>query len=604
MSRQSFYYSDVPYLQALQGLYKALQSQEALVRVTGVPQTGKSALCEKLMLYMQHKDYRVVYFRYAVESPDMLRTLLARELDLPNASNFARMLEDVPLSDDSKPLILLFDDAHLLGDTTLLEIFRLMQVQSGAARKLNIVLCGEPLLDQRLSRRPELKSLMMHISHSFALQPMTSVEIPGFVRAFMQKAGLAELQLESAALTYLYRATNGLPGAARTLCNALVAARLGSSSLEPVGKAELVELVRQSQETASGTLPSGTRFRESNRWVVLGPLAIVVVIASIAMLYQQLLGSRQVSPADAEPATSPVVADLDSPFAGPAADDTVTSPAEIVIPEINVMEIDAVAPDAPFAEEPVVSDSDLVLVTAAERGVAEAEIVEPVYDEVSADPLLAADSDRTQVEVVQEALVAVSPLPDSNQIAPAPGPASAQEPESAVLPPMPEPESSVPGVAAVAATVPAKVSETVFETISNTTTATTPVAVIQDASETATMTVGQALERDVRRWMAAWQGQNLEDYFSSYHPEFVPRYHDSRQRWQQDRSRVIGNARSITLAMSEFEILTSAADRVEVQFWLDYASPTYADSTQKKLALAILDGRWLILEEINLQVRS
>ena len=44
---------------------------------------------------------------------------------------------------------------------------------------------------------------------------------------------------------------------------------------------------------------------------------------------------------------------------------------------------------------------------------------------------------------------------------------------------------------------------------------------------------------------------------------------------------------------------------VEVQFWLDYESPTYADSTQKKLILlAGADGRWLIFEEINLQVRA
>ncbi len=105
-----------------------MSSREALVRLTGLPKTGKSALCEKLMLYMQHKNYRVVYFRYAVESPDMLRTLLARELNLPSAANFARMLEDVPQSGDGKSLILLFDDAHLLSFTTLLEIYRLMQV--------------------------------------------------------------------------------------------------------------------------------------------------------------------------------------------------------------------------------------------------------------------------------------------------------------------------------------------------------------------------------------------------------------------------------------------------------------------------------------------
>lgn len=603
MSRQSFYYSDAPYVQTLQGLYKALLSQEALVRLTGLPQTGKSTLCEKLMLYMQHKDYRVVYFRYAVESPDMLRTLLARELDLPNTSNFARMLEDVPLNSSAKPLILLFDDAHLLSHTTLLEIFRLMQVQSGAARKLNIVLCGEPLLEQRLSRRPELKSLMMHISHSFALQPMANIEMPGFVLTYMQKAGLEELQLDPAAMTYFYRATNGLPGAARTLCSALVAARRGSGSLDPVGKAELIELVRQTQESASGALPSGTQFRESNRWVVLGPVAIVVVIVSIGMLYQQLLGSRDANVADAATATSPIGADLDSPFAEAAEVDAAASLAEIVIPEVNTIELETGAIAAPIVAEPAVSDSDLVLVSAAQRGVAQAEIVEPVFDEVTAAEPSADVAVNTQVEVIEQAIVADSPLPDSALVLPTPVPPLAPElqPE-AVQEIETAPVEITATIPTPASTVPATAGATI--SLAEIAPQTTAVAASQDFIESSSLTVVQALERDVSRWIAAWQEQNLEDYFASYHAQFVPRYHDSRQRWQQDRSRVIGNARSITLAMTEFEILISAPERVEVQFWLDYASPTYADSTQKKLVLAIQDGRWLILEEINLQVRS
>ena len=67
---------------------------------------------------------------------------------------------------------------------------------------------------------------------------------------------------------------------------------------------------------------------------------------------------------------------------------------------------------------------------------------------------------------------------------------------------------------------------------------------------------------------------------------------------------MFSNARSIQLGMTEFEIIASTPQRIEVQFWLDYASATYKDSTQKKLILEEQDGRWLIVEEVNLQVRS
>ena len=43
---------------------------------------------------------------------------------------------------------------------------------------------------------------------------------------------------------------------------------------------------------------------------------------------------------------------------------------------------------------------------------------------------------------------------------------------------------------------------------------------------------------------------------------------------------------------------------IEVHFWLAYESPSYADNTLKKLLLSNEAGSWLIVEEINLEVRS
>lgn len=617
MSRQSFFYSESPYLQALQGLYKALSSSEALVRLTGLPKTGKSSLCEKLMLYMQHKNFRVVYFRYAVESPDMLRTLLARELDLPNAANFARMLEDVPQDGEGKSLILLFDDAHLLSYTTLLEIYRLMQVQSGAERKLNIVLCGEPLLDQRLNRRTELKTLAMHISHNFMLHPMTNAEIAGFMGAYMKKAGLPEIKLEPAALSYFCRATGGLPGATRTLCNALVTAQIGADEGRQVSKAGILKLVRQVQETAADALPTATENRVSSQWAVLGPVAVVVIGASIGTLYQQLLGSAEVNSVTAVTESSAEVSALDSPFAETPEAVADGATADVTVPAIE-QTIPAPVIAAPaVADEPIViSDSDLVLVSAAERGVAEIEIVEPVFEEVTAvaaptiqqaaiaqpAEIAALPTNTAEVALLEEVeaeiaseIAVVEPETDADADAEAVIETENASVETAAL----EPGAEVMLVAEVNVVQDnnAPKSDDVISTAATT-------EVIEPPNDSVQLPEIAAVEVNLSDWMAAWQAQNLNGYFASYHPEFAPRYHPSRERWQADRSRVISNARSIILTMTEFEVLASTPDRVEVQFWLDYASATYKDSTQKRLILEELDGRWLIIEEVNLQVRS
>jgi hypothetical protein len=96
----------------------------------------------------------------------------------------------------------------------------------------------------------------------------------------------------------------------------------------------------------------------------------------------------------------------------------------------------------------------------------------------------------------------------------------------------------------------------------------------------------------------------MDRYFASYDEEFEPRYDDTLNRWRRNRTRVITNAGSITLSLSEFSLVAEDDSTVEVNFWLDYESPTYSDSTLKKVVLSNQSGRWLILEEVNLQVRA
>ena len=125
-----------------------------------------------------------------------------------------------------------------------------------------------------------------------------------------------------------------------------------------------------------------------------------------------------------------------------------------------------------------------------------------------------------------------------------------------------------------------------------------------------------SVEQTVRNWVTAWEEQALDNYFSSYHPDFEPRYHRNRNAWHDNRQRVIGGASRISLELTDFVIVSEDADLIEVHFWLAYQSPTYRDDTRKKLILRKQvapdqsDGtteteiRWLILEEINLEVRA
>lgn len=631
MAKPVFYFSDGPYLQVLQGLVRALTVPESLVKLLGKPRTGKSLLCEKLAYFMRHKGYRVVYFHYAIESPDMLRTVLARELDLPVASNFSRMIEEIPATPDGKPVILIFDNAHLLTDVTLLEIYRIAQIQSGATRVLNVVLCGESALEQKLLSRKELNSLRMQMSHTFVLKAMTPEVLGQFLLAYLGKVGLPGLQLDAAALRYVYKCSQGYPEQTLELCKLIVAARQGSVELSIMTKPELVGLVRQAQDNGSEHRLPGSQFRETNPWVILGPLAAVIIIASLALIYETLADEEVTgNPVTQEAVASETIASrfADAESAPPVVSSGITLP-EALVAAAAAPELSEIVEE----EEAVISDSELVLVTAAERGIADAAISEPLFESVqdtaevaeavtvdiaSASPMLAAGPLVASEETVAVVVTAGSVRSDSFEAATV-ADSTVALPSIPVAVPVAEFSASpavafteTPAIAFTetqsAALAPIDVS-TVMPTavlVSNSVelgTESSQATEITEASPDST-SISTAVEAVVRAWLVSWEGQDLEAYFAAYHSAFVPRYHSSRQRWQQDRDRVISNAGRISLTMTDYRVISRDAGQAEVQFWLAYRSPRYSDDTLKKLVLSRRDDKWLILEEVNLEVRG
>lgn len=601
MAIQTFYFSDGPYLQAMQGLHAALSGSEAFVKFIGQPRTGKSGVCEKLAQFMRLKDYRVVYFDYPIESPDMLRSMLAKELEIPDSFNILRHLEDALVVEAEKPLIIIFDDAHLVSDITLIEIYRLAGVQVQQKRIINIVLCGEPELERRLSSKKQFKSLLQHVSHNFLLEPMDAATTSHFLIAFLEKMGLPGLQLEPAAQNQFYKSCKGFPGPAYSLCQLVFSLRQGSEEMQPVSKEELLRAIRSID--SEQPVPSSL-LREGNRWMLFGPVAAVVVIASLALLVRQLNPQQAESEfeetaslaveATTEPAASVVAA---SPFAvdeiglgnSTGSTSVSASPQPEVRPSQPVEE--PAAELAAGGEELPVSDSNLALVTAQERGISNELITEPLFEQMQSDTDAASDSPQPALSLIDES------APDDNVAKLAnvtlTRPMLALDDEEIEIP-VEETEIEAPQNVVEAAAEVATPESTPAEP--------TPEESVEGSFPLSPQQI-------VQDWLEAWEGQDLESYFASYAEGFVPRYHRSKAAWLSNRERVISNASQISLEMSDFVLIGEDAETIEVHFWLAYRSPSYRDNTRKKLILKKSppndrgEVALLILEEINLEVR-
>lgn len=646
---QSFYFSDGPYLQALQGLYGALCAPGAFVKLIGQPRTGKTGVCEKLAQFLQRKEYQVVYFDYAIESPEMLRAMLARELNLPNSASLAGQLEELFVDSAGKPIVIIFDDAHQLSDVTLLEIYRLADIQLSRKAIINILLCGEPSIEKRLLDKEKFDSLHHHVSSNYILEPMSGDTTAQFLAAYLTQAGLPQLQLDAAAMAHFYRSCKGFPGLASSMAHLLVEARAELSDSVAVSKEELLALTKY----AGGDQPLPTlQYRENKQWLALGPLTAVLVIASLAVLYQQLNSSvpgetEQLAADDASAvfiAVEPepqVLASLVLTESTELAE--VFIEAEVESPEIEQLQVDVREP------EPV-SDSNLSLVTAEEIGLTAADIAEPVFEDLAIDPVagvvrVAIDEELTSTtidsDMADEKSEPVAKLP-ADDIAAEVAKVSKVQPATPTKDSFDEqsqideasvnttPADPLPELALAEDSVPEEI-------VLKDTVAASPLAQFNVRPEPGLAAVGEdtfeqsgaflsraevstaaplSVEQTVQDWVNAWEGQAIDTYFSSYHPDFVPRYHNSRSEWRRGRERVIGNANRISLQLSDFTIISEDTNSVEVHFWLAYQSPTYRDNTRKKLVLqkqaaaeqegpiAEARDKWLIIEEVNLEVRT
>lgn len=667
MGEQTFYFSGGSYLRQLQGLHQALGNGSSVQLLVGREGTGKSALCAKLTQFLRRKQLRVLHFAGGVESPDLLRIALARQLELPAQGNPAALIEEASHA-SAQPIVLIVDDAHLLSEVTLLEINRLAQVQLHGRPACSVVLSAEPALLVEIQGKSELDELQKAADQPFELRPMTVAELETFMQSFSVAAGVSGLGFTADAMQLLHKFCKGYPGPAGKLAAEVVDSLAGASLTTPLTRHDLDQLIKNSVD--GQLLPSFHLGLQSARPGMF-PVAAVVVIASLALVYQQLDQQdgmsptaessgveNQISPfAEPEPAAPQIaVTDQATPGAtndsagaanGPdvsngqprqlqsalnaaaSAPETSQPQPQPVAAEAST-ELDADRAQLLAAMEQVrkaaqaaaqaATDSDLVLVTAAERGITADQFALPSYED------LLAPTESVAEATVQEQEAPAAVQPETQSIV-------ETDAQSAVLSEVQtEVQTEIQAVeqTAIAAAAPeVDTSQVAAESISDVDavtdgngdaarddndveteadTASSDIALATRADNVETLPEEPAGQTAVRSavddWLQAWQSQNLEAYFALYHSRFEPRYQDSIAQWRRNRQRVIGNAAWIELELSDYQVIEADAESIEVHFWLGYQSGSYRDRTLKKLVLARENDRWRIIEEVNLEVQA
>ncbi len=220
--------------EALAALYYGVRRHKGFVVVTGEVGTGKTLLLRCLLrLLEESKDVSYAYvFNNRLSSTEFLQYILADFGLAFSGKNKCEMLFEFSqflVSRGSKQMttVLIVDEAHLLSDDLLEEVRLLSNLETFDDKLLQIVLVGQPELDDKLDSFG-LRQLKQRIALRTHLDPLSFEETQKYIEQRLQIASKDSNPpkiFSSRSVASIYRFSKGFPRLINTICeNALISA--------------------------------------------------------------------------------------------------------------------------------------------------------------------------------------------------------------------------------------------------------------------------------------------------------------------------------------------------------------------------------------------
>ncbi|MBI1966151.1 MAG: AAA family ATPase [Betaproteobacteria bacterium] len=200
----------------LEALIYAIAHGEGIIKVTGEVGSGKTMLCHMLQARLP-AHIETVYLANPSVSPEEILHAIAFELQLGVERNAARLEVMQTLHDfllkrygEGKRVVVFVEESQSMPLATLEEIRLLSNLETKNDKLLQIVLFGQPELDDNL-RQPNVRQLRERITHSFRLAPLTAHDIRDYLMFRMRTAGYRGPDLFPASvIKYIASASAGL----------------------------------------------------------------------------------------------------------------------------------------------------------------------------------------------------------------------------------------------------------------------------------------------------------------------------------------------------------------------------------------------------------
>ena len=227
-----FYYGSPRHNEALAAIYYGIRARKGFVVVTGEVGTGKTLLIRRIQGELERGKIEFAYIFNPLLGPEDFLKYILGDLNLPvpkTKGEALHGLNEYLISRHKKGLttVLIVDEAQHLSTEVLEEIRLLTNLETTREKLLQIVLLGQPELDDKLDS-PNLRQLKQRVAFRCHLQPLTQIECRDYIVRRLQRAGAGVNSWKvfpDEVLAKVYEYSRGIPRLINAIGeNALIAA--------------------------------------------------------------------------------------------------------------------------------------------------------------------------------------------------------------------------------------------------------------------------------------------------------------------------------------------------------------------------------------------